>query len=340
MTETNDLFNALGLVVARRVASGRYLTADIGPVSGWRYFATFRSRSGFWFGVRKADGNALSESERDLFLQEGFSLTNKQLEAIREVGADLEQAQRQSRMVMYELREILAKYLEASDYSDRNARSALLKLSWPEFIEEIKEDPVHQFEVRLKFLRYIRSLFSRGKDFCDFSVSEWKAVAGIVHPDAVGSSGLEADQMGWFGSMQGAGTFTSLVVNRDGMLAQAVDMIPLTGPVSESDYDRFRNAFSRAFEGSVRQGRYSTATRLLAMKRPDAFICVNSGNLRGLSETFGFSRTTLDLGNYWNRVVEPLRNAAWYNSQRPKGDDAEAWDFRAALVDAVVYDAE
>lgn len=59
-----------------------------------------------------------------------------------------------------------------------------------------------------------------------------------------------------------------------------------------------------------------------------------------MSTGFEFRHSTLNLENYWARVIEPLRNAAWYNSVRPNGRDADAWDFRAALVDAIVYAGE
>jgi hypothetical protein len=45
----------------------------------------------------------------------------------------------------------------------------------------------------------------------------------------------------------------------------------------------------------------------------------------------------LGLENYWERVIEPIRVASWYNASRPEGADAEAWDCRAALVDAIYY---
>lgn len=108
MTQTIDLFEALGLKVGRRVASGRYLTATAGPAHGWYYFATYRVRSGFWFGVRREDGDVLRRSEIALFEKEGFALTNKNLEAIRLVGATLIDAAKQSELVMDELKEILA----------------------------------------------------------------------------------------------------------------------------------------------------------------------------------------------------------------------------------------
>ena len=215
--------------------------------------------------------------------------------------------------------------------------SKLLKMDWPAYIRKVKRDPNHIFEIRMRFLRYVQTLFARKQSFTGLTTPEWKAVGGIVHPDAVAGSGLEKHQIGWFGSMQGSGSFTNLIVNRDKRIARAVDSIPPRGSVSRSDYDKFCDLFIAAFAGSARTGRYPTATRLLAMKRPDVFVCVNNGNKSGLAEALHFSPSTLALENYWERVIEPVKMARWYNSTRPIGIEAEVWDCRVALLDTIFF---
>lgn len=218
--------------------------------------------------------------------------------------------------------------------------SDLLTMSWPAFISRVKKDPGHDFNTRMKLLRYLQTLFAREQSFKSLSVSEWKAVAGISHPDAVADSGLYKHQIGWFGSMQGSGSFTNLIANKDGRIAEAVDCIPCRGLVTKEIFDRFCELFESAFADSARTGRTPTATRLLAMKRPDVFVCVNNGNKAGLAEALHFAPSTLSLNNYWERVIDPIRLATWYNAPRPEGCDAEAWDCRAAMVDAIYYQAQ
>jgi hypothetical protein len=226
-----------------------------------------------------------------------------------------------------------------SDTQDfKRLKSDLLTMDWRAFIREVRRDPNHHFATRLEILRYVQTLFVREGSFANLTLSEWKVVAGIVHEDAVGDSGLTKSQIGWFGSMQGSGSFTKLIANQDRRIADAIDTIPLRGPVTRSDYDRFCGLFEAAFEDSARTGGVPTASRLLAMKRPDVFVCVNNGNKPRLAEAIDFRPTTLSLDNYWERVIEPLRLANWYNSDRPAGRDAEAWDCRIALVDAIFYE--
>ncbi|UCF76137.1 MAG: hypothetical protein JSU71_02130 [Betaproteobacteria bacterium] len=74
------------------------------------------------------------------------------------------------------------------------------------------------------------------------------------------------------------------------------------------------------------------------MKRPDTFVCISKPNETEASARMGFSRTTLNLQNYWDKVVEVLRLAEWYNADKP--DDAkegELWENRAAILDAILY---
>src|SRR3546814_4861364 len=96
-------------------------------------------------------------------------------------------------------------------------------------------------------------------------------------------------------------------------------------------------SFTAAFSGSSRTARLAPATRLLAMKRPDVFVCVNGGNTKGLAVALTFAPTTIDLKNYWERVIEPIQQAPWYNASRPTGRDMELWDARVAMLDAIYY---
>jgi hypothetical protein len=169
------------------------------------------------------------------------------------------------------------------------------------------------------------------------SSDKWKAIAGVIGDRQKREAHLDDHDWGWFGSMKGMGDFANRVAAKDKWLAQAIDCIPRHGEVTETQYETFRRHFLRAFETSSHTGSVSTATRLLAMKRPDSFVCVSKPNKSGLASALAFSRTTLDLDNYWERVIEPIRVSPWYNAPRPSGEDAELWDGRAAMLDAIYY---
>jgi HKD family nuclease len=215
--------------------------------------------------------------------------------------------------------------------------SPLAQMTWPTYIHAVKSSKYHALDKRLILLRTCQHLFARVRSFAALSEDEWKAIAGVIGERQKQESGLDSLDWGWFGSMKGMGDFANRIREHDAWLARAVDSIPRHGEVSREQYDAFCEHFLKAFEHSSRTGGVPTATRLLAMKRPDTFVCVSKPNTAGLSKALGFPRTTLGLENYWERVIEPIRLSPWYNAARPSGPDAEIWDGRAAMLDAIYY---
>jgi hypothetical protein len=73
------------------------------------------------------------------------------------------------------------------------------------------------------------------------------------------------------------------------------------------------------------------------MKRPDNFLCVSQPNLTLASGQLGFAKSTLDLANYWDKVVEPIRASEWWSADKPRGSTGDLWEGRAAMLDAIFY---
>ena len=138
------------------------------------------------------------------------------------------------------------------------------------------------------------------------SQHERKAVAGTYGRKEPQLDDLE---WAWFKTMFGQGDFKNLVNESPGLLSQSLQNIPLDGDVSESQFDKFVRHFDLAFKGKAHKGGIATASRLLAMKRPDVFVGLNNANLVEISEAFGTASATLNLGTYWERVVIPMQNS-------------------------------
>lgn len=216
--------------------------------------------------------------------------------------------------------------------------SQLVKMSWNAYVGAVKKSPHHNFDTRLSLLRECQTMFASVKSFADLSTNQWKAIAGVIGPKQKVDAGLDRYDWGWFGSMKGMGDFANRVSEQDSFLAQAVDCIPRHGDITKGQYEDFCQNFLRAFDKSSRVGGVPTATRLLAMKRPDTFICICKPNIAGLSDALSFPKTKLDLENYWDQVVEPMRISRWFNVPRPTDAYGELWDSRAAMLDAIYYD--
>lgn len=215
--------------------------------------------------------------------------------------------------------------------------SPLATMSWEKFIKRVRRDKYHGFDRRIDLVREVQKMFARKGSFADLSVAEWKAVAGLLGEAEARSAELDGFEWGWFGSMNRAIEFAKAVRRQAPSIAQAVDLIPRRGDVTRAQFDQYVRTFKGALPISKASNPIGTATRLLAMKRPDFFVCVDAGNKPGLSKALDFRRTMLTIDSYWDWVIEPIRQAPWYNAPRPSGPDVEIWEARAAMLDAIYY---
>jgi hypothetical protein len=177
---------------------------------------------------------------------------------------------------------------------------------------------------RLQVIREIRKLFAYRAHFRDLDYLERRRIAGLVksaNPNFL-----------LFGSMQWVGKFKQAIKENNEEISLALDEIPLQGELSRDQYQKFTDRFLSAFERSG----MALASRLLAMKRPDTFVCVNNRNRGGLVEAFRVSPSR-DADSYWE-LIERIRACAWWKAPPPPtGDELEVWRARVAFLDALFY---
>lgn len=217
--------------------------------------------------------------------------------------------------------------------------SNLLEDDWKEFLIRVKADPERNLTGRVELLDQARIWFSQTPRFESMSENKRKAIAGTFARNETKPHDVPDLDWAWFGSMTGAGVFKGLVKSQPEGLSAALDFIPRTGIVSESDFERFKNAFVKAFHKSERRGGLATASRLLAVKRPDYFVCVDTPNKKKLADAIGIRKSHVNLDNYWTHIIRPLLCSPWWNSARPVDDfDGRIWDSRMAFIDAFCYE--
>ncbi len=154
-------------------------------------------------------------------------------------------------------------------------------MAWRDYYDliEAETDPRRRrdprvFEQRREVIRVVQGLFNSVEHFNELGTSERKMIAGLVI------------DFGWFGDMGAAGAFMGFIYNNNqrytpelNAISQALDLIPATGGVSRGAYV--------AYVGSLPKGcAIGAGTRLLAMKRPDTFVCVCGGNRQRLCPAF------------------------------------------------------
>ena len=203
----------------------------------------------------------------------------------------------------------------------------LFVMDWPQYYEIAKDDKgVHTTEGRLRVLETAHVFFSNNDRFSDMDDDARRGIAGIYETK-------EIDWL-WFGSMKGHGFFKQAINNNVPQISVALDEIPLTGEVTEDHFDQYLIKIKIAFE-NVGVG---TATRLLAMKRPDYFVCLDSKNRDKLCEAFKIPKN-VGLDDYWALVVARLMDSNWWNaSEPPDPHQRRIWRGRAAFLDVMFYD--
>jgi hypothetical protein len=234
-------------------------------------------------------------------------------------------------------RAALRKFVPLKRPKNSSHRDDPLEMDWPTFVARVRQDK--SFQDRLGVLAAAKTVFSRAGNFAGLEPNERKAIAATLGKHQPRPQGLAPDlDWGMFGSMVGFGIFKGLIHDDPQSISDALDCIPPTGAVNKSDYDRFVSNFRKAFAGKPRKGGVPSASRLLAMKRPDYFVCFDTRNRRGLSDHFGVAADNVNLDTYWTDLVEPITLSFWWRTPRPRGTDGRIWDGRAAFLDSLYYE--
>jgi len=201
----------------------------------------------------------------------------------------------------------------------------IFKMSWKDFFHEVKDDQEHSLLGRIEVLNAAKNLFESHKHFNDMNVEDKRGIAGFGPEEEI--------HWHWFGSTVPAGNFKQAINNENQYISMALDKIPLHGDVTKNHYRAFVNEFSEVDGGGI-----ATATRLLSMKRPDYFLCLNSKNKDNLCTKFAIPKN-IDLLDYWDVVIERVIDCVWWASEKPTDQlEVAVWNYRVAFLDALFYD--
>jgi hypothetical protein len=187
-------------------------------------------------------------------------------------------------------------------------------MPWATFMEKVRKERFHSLSERLAMLGQVQRWLTKAAHFNALGVQQRKFTAGL--PNTLNTEEISA---GWFGSMKGAGKFNHRITKNDANISRALDAIPAHGEVTRSDYDAFVRHFSKSFPGVW----VAPGTRLLAMKRPDTFVCLDSKNRSNLCRDFGIRQSGMDFERYWDEIVERIRDSEWWLHPEPKTSDEQ-----------------
>lgn len=278
----------------------------------------------------------LQGTRDDYFIQEVVTFVLQKWHDADQITEDFLFAYEKQYENCREKRKALGEFHRLKKPRDDAAGDVPFDLSWSDFVRRVKKDKHHSLKDRLSVLERAATLFASGKSFEKMTRDERRALAGTYGSKEATLDGLP---WSWFGTMFGQGDFKNLVNTAPERLSKALGEIPLSGDVTEQQYRAFAKTFREAFKNKTHKGGVSTASRLLAMKRPDFFVGVNNANRRGLCEAYGVAHFTLSLDNYWERIVIPTQLSPWWRHSRPRTALLGLiWDNRAALADCIYYE--
>ena len=199
-------------------------------------------------------------------------------------------------------------------------------MTWDEYLQNLKKEGMKVVKNRLKLLERAHNMFASVDSFNSLPYPDRACIAGYrrsfyINPDKIDCYS--------FGSTRRATDFTHSIKNEE-KLSEAIDVIPLKEKVTKAMYEEYCSYF----EGNP----IGCATRLLAIKRPDFFVCINKKNKKGLCNDFGISESKLNLNNYWDLIICRIQDSNWYNDHRAlKGDDKEIKKNQVAMLDSIYY---
>jgi HKD family nuclease len=221
--------------------------------------------------------------------------------------------------------------------TDRQRRASiydrpLLNLSWSGYLQALRDQKEKYFDDRLQVLREAKKIWAAQRSFSKLSVEDRKKIGGTASEKII--------RWRLFGSMRGAFKFTKALRDKNKFLLTALDRIPLRGEVRATHYKAYISRLSCAFDQVKEFGGLAVATRMLCLRRPDYFVCVDSKNRGGLYKMLGIFAEDVTIDSYWDTVVAPLIDTPWWQSNRPSGgaDAQTIWDARVAMIDALFYE--
>jgi HKD family nuclease len=204
--------------------------------------------------------------------------------------------------------------------------------TWDEFVDNVYEKGLQDVKSRIRVIEIAKELFNKAKHFNELEDDERKFIAGIPNNLMVTIDG--AEDWAYFGSMKGAGMFKKQINDNSELISKALDQIPLNGQITKTNYDNFLEYFQTALPGNY----LATSTRLLAMKRPDVFICYDSKNNYALCKDFGITRNGMNNERYWNEIILRIYDSDWWQNPAPKSEiEIKISLARSAFLDSLYY---
>lgn len=205
------------------------------------------------------------------------------------------------------------------------------KMTWEAYISQLRSHSKDELDRRLSAIQLAQKLMKKSEHFHQIAEDDRKFIAGL--PNQSVYSVANAD-WGYFGSMKPSLKFKKQIRLNNNLISSALDFIPHIGPVTHDHFVRFTELFRRVCGNES----ISSASRLLAMKRPDVFFCITNKNRDDMFADFGIKKGKMNYNRYWSDVILEIQKSAWWNSKPGSSQfEKDIFNARVAFLDALYY---
>lgn len=216
----------------------------------------------------------------------------------------------------------LAKLQQALEYAISCQQLRMLRIApWPIFVDFLaRQNDKQAITEKQALMSYVNTLKSQSLttltelDLLTFVGKHTQAHVPAAYPFDVE----------WFGSTKGAKIFHQLLSEQTLSFEKALSFIPLEGEVTQQNYKDFVKSYKAIFTGYTlekttgEKAPLAAATRLLAMRRPDIFVCLTNTKIDALCQGLGLAKfNNTDFENYWQELISTIQTCPWWLSEPP-----------------------
>ena len=198
-------------------------------------------------------------------------------------------------------------------------------MTWYEYDERVRS--YQHYDDRIAQLKKSRQLFKT--PFSKLPIEDRKRLAGIPARAENNDKNIN-----WkaFGHMRGYGDFSHSIIVNNPQIAKAIDSIPYDGIVLQEKYNNYIKEFNKALPNA--KNPLGSATRLLALKRPDIFVCVDGANKKKLCKQYDIPQSKLNVDTYWELLIARINKDVWFNEKV----QSELKKYQVAMLDCIYYE--
>ncbi len=200
---------------------------------------------------------------------------------------------------------------------------------WEDFCNYIQSAGKTELDIRFRILNIAHQEFKHHERFCDIDESVRRCLAGTKKQT---SRYKEISDFLFFGYTYRVKNFNDKIFEINNPLSKAIDIIPQYGEVTEELFTQY----CKIFYEEVSSGSLTCATRLLAMKRPDLFVCITGANKKNICRALGIPQSSLKLSSYWELIISRVQKTKWYKDSNNKyGINPDLYRYKVAMLDVL-----